>query len=43
MGWENCYRRDTKMTKAIVLTALAFAFAAALEVGPELAMVLQSH
>jgi hypothetical protein len=31
------------MTKAIVLAALAFTFAAALEIGPELAMVLQQH
>jgi hypothetical protein len=31
------------MTKAIVFAALAFAFAAALDVGPELAMVFQQH
>jgi hypothetical protein len=29
------------MTKVIVLAALAFAVAAALEIGPEVAMVLQ--
>jgi hypothetical protein len=31
------------MTKVIVLAALAFAFAATLEVGPELAMALQQY
>jgi hypothetical protein len=39
----NSSRRDTTMTKAIVLAALAFTFAAALEIRPELAMVLQQH
>jgi hypothetical protein len=43
MGWGTGFRRDTKMTKTIVLAALAFAFAAALDVGPELAMVFQQH
>jgi hypothetical protein len=31
------------MTKTIVLAALAFAFAAVLEVGPELAMVVHPY
>jgi hypothetical protein len=43
MGWGTAFRREYEMTKTIVLAALAFAFAAALEVGPELAMVLQPH
>jgi hypothetical protein len=43
MGWGTGFRRDTKMTKTIVLAALAFAFAAALDVGPELAIVFQQH
>jgi hypothetical protein len=42
-GLGNRFRKDTKMTKAILFAALAFAFAAALDVGPELAMVFQQH
>jgi hypothetical protein len=39
----GCFRREYAMTKTIVLAALVSPFAAALEVGPELAMVLQPH
>jgi hypothetical protein len=42
-GLGNYFRKEYAMTKTIVLAALAFAFAAALEVGPELAMVLQPY
>jgi hypothetical protein len=39
----NCFRRDTTMTKTIVLAALAIAFATAVEVGPELAMAVHPY
>jgi hypothetical protein len=40
-GLGNGFRRDATMTKVIVLAALAFAVASALEIGPEVAMVVQ--
>ncbi len=43
MGLVGLLSKEYAMTKTIVLAALAFAFAAVLEVGPELAMVVHPY